>query len=959
MRKAIFLGILGILIVSMIGLVNATPVNKQLSLQELTEDATIILIGNVENVKSEWNEDETQIFTNITISVGDVIKGDVPDQRITIRQMGGTVDNISLYIIDSPQFSLDEEVLLFMKPGFIPIVGMSQGKFSIETDAGTGDKMVKELGISLDDFVDLINNSMQGESNSLQSSVSYEMGVSSIGMLAAGSSPFKIFGPYPGATGIFVNELNSTDKPPFLHWDLREFSDCEVPWSISDNITDLNEDGNITDADRQLLLNEINTSFQAWENVKPCAIGFVEGNPRNVSNRAIRKDGFNVLDWSGPKDDVQAIAVGNGTPNSIIITPGPNGFINTTPAGDDKVSGNNIISGVNGVSETTKSGDDDQAIAVGNGTPNSIAITAGPNGFLETDPLGDDRFNVTNNWITSGNDGIVQTQANIAKTDFVAFTGVFYEKNGRIVESDIWFNSNLNWTVGIENETNGTFDVQVTATHEIGHFIGIAHSPVVNSTMDTSIWPADLSKRTLEASDENAANFLYTPDLGDAPDPDYPSLVHDGAGRTLNGIQLLSPALGAEHLFGYQPAGYAYEWLGKLVEKSNDKRECEAKVVNKDEHDDGVRFVNYTDVPREKFKVIVNVSTSGLGKARYKADDKLYLNAWVDWNGDGSWSQFEQIIEWEGGPGLNDVTKKGKLLNPETLWPEGTNSRELEFEVTVPLYTIPTYELEEPFYSRFRLDYDENVGEIKPEIDGTLNQDKGAAQFGEVEDYRHVRKIIPSLCWEKPCGTPVEQCDQETTFVLYESNATIVKTIHGYVYVDMEPDDVNGANETIITAGDIRLSEWHTNYEPNTKVMPEDLDNFDVVETVYSSPIKYVDVNDNQMYDLYDGVVYDLDGDGFVSVGDILQTDIPAVDVYSLEEFNAGEKIMDQGELGNAWDRVDNSHPAYLMALENTIGSGNASDLLKWVDADDSNDWSCEDKLYLIQPHNMTGSLGF
>ncbi|MCM1988044.1 hypothetical protein, partial [Methanococcoides seepicolus] len=158
----------------------------------------------------------------------------------------------------------------------------------------------------------------------------------------------------------------------------------------------------------------------------------------------------------------------------------------------------------------------------------------------------------------------------------------------------------------------------------------------------------------------------------------------------------------------------------------------------------------------------------------------------------------------------------------------------------------------------------------------------------------------------------------------------------------------------------IRLSEWHTNYEPNTKVMPEDLDNLDVVETVYdSSPIKYVDVNDNQMYDLYDGVVYDLDDDDLVSVGDILQTDIPAVDVYSLEEFNAGEKIMDQGELGNAWDRVDNSHPAYLMDLFDTIGTGDADDLMKWVDADDSNDWSCEDKLYLIQPHENGGSLGF
>ncbi|MCM1988009.1 hypothetical protein, partial [Methanococcoides seepicolus] len=67
--------------------------------------------------------------------------------------------------------------------------------------------------------------------------------------------------------------------------------------------------------------------------------------------------------------------------------------------------------------------------------------------------------------------------------------------------------------------------------------------------------------------------------------------------------------------------------------------------------------------------------------------------------------------------------------------------------------------------------------------------------------------VDEDCCWAEPCGTPVEQCDKETTFVLYESNATIVKTIHGYVYVDMEPDDVNGANETIITAGDIRLSE--------------------------------------------------------------------------------------------------------------------------------------------------------
>jgi hypothetical protein len=212
-------------------------------------------------------------------------------------------------------------------------------------------------------------------------------------------------------------------------------------------------------------------------------------------------------------------------------------------------------------------------------------------------------------------------------------------------------------------------------------------------------------------------------------------------------------------------------------------------------------------------------------------------------------------------------------------------------------------------------------------------------------------------CWAKPCGTPVEQCDKETTFALYGSNATIVKTIHGYIYVDMEPDK-NGAGQDIITAGDIRLSNWHTNYDPNTKVVPSDQDNLDVINNSYTAPIHYVDVNDNGMYDLYDGVVYDLDGDNRFSNGDILQTAIPAVDQYSLEEDNAGDFVRAQGVYGDAWDRVSPGHPGYDMIADGislhlkTIGSGVASDLIKWVDADDSNDWSCEDKLYLIQPHD-------
>ncbi|RNI11869.1 hypothetical protein EFE42_09545 [Methanohalophilus sp. RSK] len=205
--------------------------------------------------------------------------------------------------------------------------------------------------------------------------------------------------------------------------------------------------------------------------------------------------------------------------------------------------------------------------------------------------------------------------------------------------------------------------------------------------------------------------------------------------------------------------------------------------------------------------------------------------------------------------------------------------------------------------------------------------------------------------WDKPCGTEVEQCDNETTFVLYDAlNATVVKSLHGYYYVDLEPD-FNGQDERIITAGDIRISNWHTNYEPNTKVASNDMDNQNVVQEVIDCPIVYVDVNDNGMYDLYDGVAFDLDENTEISTGDILLTDLPAVDVYSLAESNAGDFVESQGVDGQSWDKIDQGHPAYGMEVA-PIGEGCVGDLIKWVDADNSDDKSFADKFYLIQPHN-------
>ncbi len=53
-------------------------------------------------------------------------------------------------------------------------------------------------------------------------------------------------------------------------------------------------------------------------------------------------------------DDVQAILLGtNVSPNSVLVSAGPNGVLETVPLGDDRIQGTNILDSGNRVAETT------------------------------------------------------------------------------------------------------------------------------------------------------------------------------------------------------------------------------------------------------------------------------------------------------------------------------------------------------------------------------------------------------------------------------------------------------------------------------------------------------------------------------------------------------------------------------------------------------------------------------
>ena len=136
----------------------------RLTLDDLIEKSDAIVIGKVVDIFPSRSGTEPlwssflKIFTDVIIQTESYLYGEPQPAYIAVRVMGGSVDNITMWVEDESVFNLGEEVALFldqMKSDITPPDGFESAEYYRVTGAMQG-----KLGYKDGDMVNLEGNSV-------------------------------------------------------------------------------------------------------------------------------------------------------------------------------------------------------------------------------------------------------------------------------------------------------------------------------------------------------------------------------------------------------------------------------------------------------------------------------------------------------------------------------------------------------------------------------------------------------------------------------------------------------------------------------------------------------------------------------------------------------------------------------------------------------------------------------
>ena len=114
---------------------------------DMVREAAVVVRVRVEAQVSVWNRAKTAIYTHTTVKRTERLVGKRAPVRLTVRQLGGTVGDVSMMVPGTATLKVGQEVVLFLRTDgrYFYLVGMAQGAFRVHKQ-GKKEIISRDLG---------------------------------------------------------------------------------------------------------------------------------------------------------------------------------------------------------------------------------------------------------------------------------------------------------------------------------------------------------------------------------------------------------------------------------------------------------------------------------------------------------------------------------------------------------------------------------------------------------------------------------------------------------------------------------------------------------------------------------------------------------------------------------------------------------------------------------------------
>ena len=141
-RRGVLLEFLLLLLAMWIAVpLGATTLIRE-GLDELVATNQRVVVGEVVDAVSYWNEDKTFILTDVRIAPSETIKGTAADE-LTLTLLGGTIGDLTTLIVGGAELRPGRSYVLFLNPEKLPGAGQAltlpdhcQGAFEVTSRRG-------------------------------------------------------------------------------------------------------------------------------------------------------------------------------------------------------------------------------------------------------------------------------------------------------------------------------------------------------------------------------------------------------------------------------------------------------------------------------------------------------------------------------------------------------------------------------------------------------------------------------------------------------------------------------------------------------------------------------------------------------------------------------------------------------------------------------------------------------